>query len=71
MSDEQTNKTADKLAPLVNRLEQELAAINAPFHVHQAQKQILGGFWAAVKELDKPVGSPPPVVPVKKGKASA
>ena len=68
MSDEtKKQSTADKLAPLVNQLEAALAGINAPFHVHQAQKQILAGFWQQVQKLDNP---PPPVVPLSTGKKS-
>lgn len=64
MSDEQAKPIDTKtLAPYVNKLEQELAAINAPFHVHQAQKQILAGFWGAIQNHGK---APLPVVPVKK-----
>lgn len=69
MSDEQAKPIDTKtVAPYIQRLEQELAAINAPLHVHQAQKQILAGFWGALQKHGQPASPPPPVLPVKNEK---
>lgn len=45
------------LAPHVNLLEQRLSSINAPFHVHLAQKEALKAFWDGL-------GTPAPQLPL-------
>lgn len=45
------------LAPHVNLLEQRLSSINAPFHVHLAQKEALKAFWDGL-------GAPAPQLPL-------
>jgi hypothetical protein len=52
-----SNEEKQALAPYVNALEQRLSAINAPFHVHIAQKEALKAFWDGL-------GTPAPQLPL-------